>query len=140
MKSTLIISLLILIFQYCFAAEFQNVKFIRCYDGDTCTFTIEGIPKVFGEKISVRILGIDTPEIRGKCEGEKLKAKEAKKFINDFLLNGQHISLVNVDRGKYFRLLADIEVDGISVSELMIKKGYARVYEGGKRLEWCEIK
>lgn len=122
-----------------YAAIFQNVKFIRCYDGDTCTFTIDGIPKVFGEKISVRILGIDTPEIRGKCESEKLKARAAKKFINAFMHNGQHISLVNIERGKYFRLLADIEVDGVSVSELMVKNGHAREYDGGKRLGWCQL-
>ena len=57
------------------ATTFENVTWLHCYDGDTCTFTLPGIHPFFGEKISVRIRGIDTPEIRGQCEAEKRKAK-----------------------------------------------------------------
>ena len=49
-----------------FAADFKNVTYHRCYDGDTYTFTLPGIHPLFGEKISVRITGIDTPEIKGE--------------------------------------------------------------------------
>ena len=41
-----------------------------CYDGDTCYVIIKALPKKL-EKMSIRILGIDTPEIRGKCAEEK---------------------------------------------------------------------
>jgi endonuclease YncB( thermonuclease family) len=44
-----------------FAADFSNVIYHRCYDGDTCTFTLPGVHPLFGEKISVRIAGLDTP-------------------------------------------------------------------------------
>ena len=40
-----------------FAADFPNVTYHRCYDGDTCTFTIPDVHPLFGEKINVRIAG-----------------------------------------------------------------------------------
>lgn len=53
---------------------FQAVTWHGCYDGDTCRVTIPGLHSLLGEKIPIRIRGIDTPEIRGKCEAEKTKA------------------------------------------------------------------
>ena len=44
--------------------NFNNVKYVRNYDGDTVKVNIPEIPRLFGEEISVRIRGIDTPEIR----------------------------------------------------------------------------
>ena len=41
------------------AADFQNVEILRCYDGDTCTATLPGVTPFFGEKMRVRISGID---------------------------------------------------------------------------------
>ena len=43
-----------------------------------------------------------------------------------------------MQRGKYFRILADVYVDGISLADNLIKAGHARVYDGGKRLGWCK--
>ncbi len=81
------------------ATTFDNVTLIRCYDGDTCTFTIPGVHPFFGEKISVRIRGIDTPEIRGKCAVEKRKAKAARDFLRNLLRNVSRIDLVEAERG-----------------------------------------
>ena len=41
-----------------------------CYDGDTCYVTVPSLPEEL-QSMSIRILGIDTPEIRGECETEK---------------------------------------------------------------------
>ncbi len=46
------------------SSAFEDVAWLRCYNGDTGTFTLPGVHPFFGEKISVRIRGIDTPEIR----------------------------------------------------------------------------
>jgi len=47
-----------------------SAKVIKVYDGDT--FTVEAYPWPSLEaKTSVRVNGVDTPEIRGKCEAEK---------------------------------------------------------------------
>ena len=45
------------------ATDFNNVTYHRCYDGDTCTFTIPGVHPLFGEKISVRIAVMETAEV-----------------------------------------------------------------------------
>jgi len=56
-----------------------SAKVIKVYDGDT--FTVEAYPWPGLEaKASVRVDGVDTPEIRGKCEAEKKKAIEAREW------------------------------------------------------------
>jgi endonuclease YncB( thermonuclease family) len=62
-----------------------DVQFLYCYDGDTCTFNIPYVHPLLGKKIAVRFRGIDTPEIKGKCEKEKAIAQEAKKLVNQML-------------------------------------------------------
>jgi hypothetical protein len=43
------------------ACPFRVVMFQSCHDGDTCTVSLADLPPLFGNHISVRILGIDTP-------------------------------------------------------------------------------
>ena len=117
--------------------NFENVVFHRCYDGDTCTFTLPGIHPLLGEKISIRLNGVDTPEIRGKCPSEKRLAKRAKILVNRMLKKAQKIRLLNVSRGKYFRIVADIEVDGVLLKEVLLRDGLAHRYDGGTKKGWC---
>jgi len=117
---------------------FKNVTFHKCYDGDTCTVSLPGVNPLFGKKINVRIRGIDTPEIRGKCKSEKKQAKAAKRYINKLLSKAKHIDLVNPARGKYFRIVAGIKADDVDVGKLMLEKGFARSCDGGTRGKWCE--
>ena len=46
------------------------------YDGDTIKITMPGLPPEIAA-ISVRVAGIDAPEIKGKCDSERAKAIEA---------------------------------------------------------------
>ncbi len=119
------------------ATDFEDVTFHSCYDGDTCRFSIAGIHPLLGRKIGVRLAGIDTPEMKGKCEIESRRAREAKAFINRALRNARHIRLLNARRGKYFRIVAEIEADGVIINSLMIQQGLARPYDGGKKQGWC---
>ena len=91
-----------------FAADFPNVTYHRCYDGDTCTFTIPNVHPLFGENISVRIAGIDTPEIRGKCQKEKALAMQARNLARRMLGQARRVDLLDTERGKYFRIVAKI--------------------------------
>ena len=43
-----------------------------------------------------------------------------------------------MQRGKYFRILADVYIDGKNLADDLIKAGHARSYDGGKRLGWCK--
>ena len=98
---------------------------------------IEGYPAIVGERIPVCVLGVDAPEIRGKCESEKKLARQAKQFTVQALRSAKTIELKNIQRGKYFRILADVYVDGKNLADGLIKSGHARAYDGGQRLGWC---
>jgi endonuclease YncB( thermonuclease family) len=121
-----------------FGVNFENIKFHSCYDGDTCTFTIFGVPKIFGEKIKIRVFGIDAPEIRGSCLKERRLARKAKEKINSLLQNAEKIQLMNARRGKYFRLIANIVIDNKDISYIMLKTKLVRRYVGAKRKSWCD--
>lgn len=151
---TIYVSLLTqLLFGYCtiaYATETKNcqhdditfrcVKFLRNYDGDTVTVSIPGVHPLIGEKISVRVLGIDVPEIKGKNKCEKDKAKTAQRLVENLLKNAKNIELKNVQRDKYFRILADVVADGKSVKDIVIKNHLAYEYAGGTKLhvDWCK--
>ncbi|MFK5949704.1 MAG: thermonuclease family protein [Methylococcales bacterium] len=107
------------------------------YDADTFRVNIQDYPPIVGEHMSIRVLGIDAPEIRGKCESEKKRARQAKQFTVQALRSAKIIELRNIKRGKYFRLLANVYVDGQNLAQQLINAGHARPYDGGKRAGWC---
>jgi endonuclease YncB( thermonuclease family) len=116
-----------------------SAKVIKIYDGDT--FTVEAYPWPGLEaKASVRVDGVDTPEIRGKCEVEKQKAVEARDFVKGLIL-GEVIQLENVKHGKYAgRVVAKVLLDGgESLAEKIINQGLGREYHGGAREGWCPV-
>lgn len=112
-------------------------KITSIYDADTFRVNIKGWPGIVGHRMSVRVNGVDAPEMRGKCQKEKERARKAKQFTVAVLRAGKRIELRNIRRGKYFRLLADVYVDGKNLAELLIKNGHARPYHGGHRQGWC---
>ena len=113
--------------------DYQGAVYFRNYDGDTITFNLPGLHPIIGEKINIRVNGIDTPEIRGKCEKEKYDAQQAKEMVTDILKDAEQIVLRNMERGKYFRIAADVIVDGENLGDLLIEIGMAIRYNGGKK-------
>lgn len=108
------------------------------YDGDTFRATVRAWPEMIGERIGIRISGIDTPEMRGKCAAEKAMAREAKQHTVALLRRAKTVELRNMKRGKYFRIVADVYADGVSVAHSLIGSGLAVPYDGGKKLkDWC---
>lgn len=130
---------LFIIFCYCYSVEYSDTitdfTIIKVRDGDTFMINIPNIPDVFGKNIAVRIRGIDTPELNDSREEIRKISIKAKEELEKLLLNGKKITLYNLGRDKYFRLLASVKVDNIDVSEYLIKKGLAKKYNGGKK-EW----
>jgi endonuclease YncB( thermonuclease family) len=119
--------------------DFKNVRFVKNYDGDTITVDLKGQHPLFGDDISVRVAGVDTPEIKGKCSQEKELAREAKKVVHDLLKDARIIKLKNVRRGKYFRIVADVYAGRKNVADVLVKKGLAVRYDGGtKTYNWCK--
>ena len=105
------------------------------YDGDTFRANIPGYPPIIGQRMGIRINGVDTPEIRGKCEQEKVLARKAKQYTVTALRNAKTIELRNMQRGKYFRIVADVYADDQSVGEGLVREGLAVVYDGGKKVK-----
>ena len=115
------------------------VKYVRNYDGDTLTVNIPAVHPLFGENISVRVLGIDAPELRSDDPCERQAADKAKQELKSLLVNAESITLRSIGRDKYFRVLATVDVDGEDVSEVLIRRGVAVPYDGGKHpsVNWC---
>lgn len=111
-------------------------KVISVYDGDTFFADIKGHPDISGKNIGIRIYGIDTPEIRGTSPKIKTLAFKAKEFVIKQLKEGKIIVLKNTRRGKYFRIVAEVWIDGISLGKELIKAKMAKPYFGGKRTKW----
>ena len=122
---------------------FRNVTYVRNPDGDTIVVNLpDTIPDVFGREIPVRIRHIDTPEMKGSSPCEKAMALKARDVTTSLLKNAKKIDLENVGRDKFFRLLAEVKVDGVLVAKILLDKGYAVPYEGETKLKvnWCKIK
>jgi len=113
-------------------------KVINVYDGDTFRVDINSLPPIVGKNIAIRVNGVDTPEIRGKCQYEKNLALKARDFVRDKLSNAKEIKLTNLQRGKYFRVVANVVVDGVSLEQELLDNKLAYRYDGGRKLSWCE--
>lgn len=107
------------------------------HDADTFRVNIKGWPEIVGYRVPVRVKGVDAPELRARCPGEKRAARQAKQFTVAKLRAARVIELREVERGKYFRLLAEVWIDGENLADLLISQGLARPYFGGKREAWC---
>lgn len=105
-------------------------KIVSVYDGDTFKCDLKGnIPDLFGKSILVRINGVDTPEIKGDIVNHELAIK-AQEFTFKMLSNGKKIELRNPQRDKYFRILADVYIDNVKLSDELLKNGLAKEYHG----------
>jgi len=118
--------------------SFTVEKIISVYDGDTFRADIKGLPDIIGKNIAIRILGIDTPEIKGKCEEEKIVAIKARDFARKALFNAEKITLKNLKRDKYFRLLADVYFDDTDLGNALLANNLAVKYSGKKKSSWCK--
>ena len=107
------------------------------YDGDTFHADIAGWPAIAGAHIGIRVYGIDTPEMRGKCEEEKLLARKAKQRAVEILRSAKVVELRRMQRGKYFRIVAEVYADGESLGDQLIAAGLAVPYYGKTKASWC---
>ena len=113
---------------------------ITAIDGDTIRVPADVIAPLFSTlEWSIRLKGVDTPEINGKCDREKLLAREAKSFVDFRLKHAHKISVSSVASHDKWggRLVANLYVDGKDLSQELIEKGYAVPYNGGTKKSWC---
>ena len=105
------------------------IVFIKdCYDGDTCT-TLKG------EKI--RLACIDTPELKG-WKADPIPAKEARDFVNNLVAN-EKVSIKRITKHKYGRTVGELFKNGVNIQELVVEKGYGKIYEKfAYQCEWIQ--
>ena len=104
------------------------------YDGDTMTLDIQlGFHITFTQK--VRLMGIDTPEIRTKNMCEKQLAYKARDYLRELLLN-KMVMVTTEKQGKYGRYVVNLFYDDVNINNELIRLGFARVYDGGARQPW----
>ena len=118
-----------------FVPKVHAGRVIKVYDGDTITIAAKienGGPKSDVYRFSVRLLGIDTPEMKSHFEAEKMLAKRAKEALSEQIL-GEMVTLENVSMEKYGRILANVMFKGRNMNDWMLKEGYALKYDGGTK-------
>jgi len=109
------------------------------YDGDTFRATINACPQLIGECIGIRIKGIDTPEMKGKCQAEKDLARMAKQYTVAMLRGAKMVELRNMKRREYFRIVADVYGDRKYIGQSLVLNGLAARYDGGEKTkDWCK--
>lgn len=119
----------------------EQYKINRVIDGDTVEIAVDFLPDPLPPKLSIRVLGIDTPEKapRAQCEAEAKKAAEASAFTKSAVALAQTIEVEIKSWDKYGgRVLGHVLLDGHSLSEMLIGAGLARPYKGEAKTSWCE--
>jgi len=93
---------------------YQDVQctFIRVIDGDTIVCNIDGWSEIMGQNLPIRMRDCNSPETRTKDISEKTLGLQAKEALAKKLESADTLLLKNISRGKYFRLVADIYLDG----------------------------
>jgi endonuclease YncB( thermonuclease family) len=113
-----------------------EASILRVLDGDT--FEAEALVWP-GQlvRINIRIRGIDASEMKSRCLAEHRAALAARATLAALL--GDHVAISNIGSAKYYgRVLADVETpDGVPIVAIMLARGLARPYGGGRRGGWC---
>jgi endonuclease YncB( thermonuclease family) len=88
-------------------------------DGDTFLAEAHVWPGQVIE-INIRVRGIDAPEMKSRCEAERVAALKARDALADLV--GESVRISNIGSAKYYgRVLADVETpDGDRVAEHML--------------------
>jgi endonuclease YncB( thermonuclease family) len=130
--------------------EFQ-AKCIKVYDGDTITVAMKILNKFY--KFNIRMLGYDAPELKSKRDEERARARKARDFLTELVLN--KIIFIRCGKfDKYGRILGTVlckpsvaiagEIIYIgtgtkNINELMCEQDFCRPYTGGHRDEWNDM-
>jgi len=124
----------------------------KVYDGDTITAKFYQFKTTICKE-SLRVYGIDTPEIKPKYNKkcpylEKLAANFVRDYVRSLVNNDRHAYIkINTDKDKYQRPICDVYLCAsessadnfnkcIHLNSHLIEKGYAVPYDGGKKHEW----
>lgn len=118
-----------------FTVPITGGRVIKVYDADTITIAAK-LPYSNSPlyRFSVRLQGIDAPEIKGVgiSAEEKEAAKQARDYVHQ-LIYQKDVRLENVQTEKYGRILADVYVGDIHLNQRLLAERWAVPYDGGTK-------
>jgi micrococcal nuclease len=106
----------------------QQAALVRVVDGDTIAVSING------KNETIRIIGIDTPEVVDTRKSVECFGREASEFANSIFENNKTVLLesdeTQGERDRYQRLLKYVWIDygNLDFGKLMIENGFASEY------------
>ena len=115
-----------------FVPDIKYGYVIRCYDGDTITIVSDPYGKAC--RFTVRISGLDTPELRGRSSLEQSAGEIVRDELRKMISN-KYVRIKTHGNDKYGRLLVDIwlDNDSESINKWLLDNKYALPYDGGKK-------
>ena len=110
---------------------------LRVIDGDTFEARVNLWPGL-DVTTRVRLRNIDAPELKARCDEERVKAEAAREALRAILDQGE-VGISRVTLDKYGgRVVADASTRSTpNVSDALLAGGHARRYGGGHRDGWC---
>ena len=126
-----------------YGSTIENVELSRVIAGDIIAVNISDLDPLFGVDLPIRLRGIDAPPLRyDRCQREAELGELSRSKLRTLLREAQTITLQNPERGKFFRLVADVYIDGpmgfANVGDLLQIAGLAVPYNGrGDKPNWC---
>ena len=110
-----------------------NAMVCSVYDGDTCRADVDLGFGVWAINTKIRLLGINTPELRSKDPKEKKAAREARQFLLKRVV-GKKVIVKSKGKGKYGRWLCmiyyqDLETGvWVNINQELVKERHAKPY------------
>jgi endonuclease YncB( thermonuclease family) len=139
MRAIVVLVLLLLAPAVCAAERLDGpvpARLLGVVDGDS----VEVEARIWlGQSVRtlVRLRGIDTPELHGRCQAEREKAEAAKRFLAQQA--AAELELTDIGRDKYGgRVIARVSAQGRDLGDQMIGSGLAVRYNGARKTNpWC---
>ncbi|MDO1584746.1 thermonuclease family protein [Rhizobium oryzicola] len=116
-----------------------QAEVIRVVDGDTILVSAKPWPQQSIE-VFVRLRGIDTPELKSRCETGRQAAEAARDALESMIADTSEIKLTHISADKYFgRIVADVALeDGTNPAAKLLAAGLGARYSGhGRKFDLC---
>ena len=99
----------------------------KVYDGDTITVDFDLGFGILIRKQKIRLLGINTPEVRGPEKPQGIISRDA---LRQRILGKVVIIKTSKDKkGKYGRWLGEVYMEDENINQWLITEGYAKEYK-----------
>ena len=98
----------------------------KVYDGDTITVDFDLGFGILIRKQKIRLLGVNTPEVRGPEKPQGIISRNALR--QRILGKVVTIKTFKDKKGKYGRWLGEVFVEDENINQWLITEGYAKAY------------